>query len=319
MQRLDGINLSCGTCYSSIFNPEYWYSNLDHSLGAALIVWHFTKDKTQTLAALFHDIASPVFKHCIDFMNGDSEKQESTEERTAQIIQDSQEIVALLKRDGIPIEKVVNYHDYPIADNDSPKLSADRLEYTFSSGLSFFRVWELSDIQYLYGDLTIFSNEDGVDELGFKTPEAGVKFVERAIKLWPEFVSDPDRTVMQFLADIVKSAIVRGYLTVDELYTLSETEVIHKLQYETDDYLSLSFSNFSQAGEVYCSDVAISGKYCTSVKAKRRYINPLILNGSKLCRVREYSTDIDKSLGQFLDSDWTKYTGFDFEFTPYSE
>lgn len=58
-------------------------------------------------------------KHCIDFMNGDFECQESTEERTIKIIRDSKEIVALLNRDGIEIEEISDYHIYPIADNDT--------------------------------------------------------------------------------------------------------------------------------------------------------------------------------------------------------
>lgn len=49
----------------------------------------------QTLAGLFHDIATPVFKHCIDFMNGDSETQESTEEKTSDIIRNSSKIMFL--------------------------------------------------------------------------------------------------------------------------------------------------------------------------------------------------------------------------------
>ena len=68
MQRIHGTSMSCGTDYSKLFNIKYWYSNLDHSVGVALIVWHFTHDKKQTLAGLFHDIATPTFKHCIDFM-----------------------------------------------------------------------------------------------------------------------------------------------------------------------------------------------------------------------------------------------------------
>ena len=45
--------------------------------------------------------------------------------------------MTLLNRDNIKVEEVDNYHLYPIADNDTPKLSADRLEYTFANGLYF--------------------------------------------------------------------------------------------------------------------------------------------------------------------------------------
>ena len=127
MQRIGKISMNCGTDYTKFFQVKYFYSNLDHSVGVALIIWHFTHDKTQTLAGLFHDIATPVFKHCIDFMNKDYEKQEFTEERTKEIIKNSLEIQKLLKKDGIKLEEVSNYKIYPIADNNIPGLSADRL------------------------------------------------------------------------------------------------------------------------------------------------------------------------------------------------
>lgn len=67
MQRLKDISMNCGLDYCKLFNIQYWYSTLDHSVAVALIIWHFTHDKKQTLAGLFHDIATPAFKHCIDF------------------------------------------------------------------------------------------------------------------------------------------------------------------------------------------------------------------------------------------------------------
>ena len=122
MLRLDGIGMSCGTLYTKVYNDKYYYSTLTHSVAVALIIWNFTHDKKQTISGLFHDIATPVFKHCIDFMNGDSEHQESTEERTEQIIKNSKKIMDLLNRDGIKVEEISDYHIYPIADNDTPKL-----------------------------------------------------------------------------------------------------------------------------------------------------------------------------------------------------
>lgn len=38
MQRISKISMNCGTDYSKIFNIKYWYSNLDHSIGVALII-----------------------------------------------------------------------------------------------------------------------------------------------------------------------------------------------------------------------------------------------------------------------------------------
>ena len=52
----------------------------DHSVGVAPIIWYFIHDDAQTIAGLLHDIATPAFAHVVDFMRGDSLKQEATEQ-----------------------------------------------------------------------------------------------------------------------------------------------------------------------------------------------------------------------------------------------
>lgn len=158
MQRLGYISVSCGTIYSKLYDLGY-YSSLSHSIGVALIIWHFTHNKKQTLAGLFHDIATPVFKHTIDFLNGDYMKQETTEKLTAKIIKNSTQIRALLKRDKIRLKEVVDYHIYPIADNEIPKLSADRLEYTMSNALIVYKCENLEKIREIYNSIDVLKEE----------------------------------------------------------------------------------------------------------------------------------------------------------------
>ncbi len=317
MRRISKISNSCGTDYTKVCNVKYFYSNLDHSVGVALIIWHFTHNKKQTLSGLFHDIATPTFRHCIDFMNGDSEHQESTEERTEQVIRNSKEIMALLNRDGIKLEEVSDYHIYPIADNDTPQLSADRFEYTFSSGLTFKRVWNLDKIKKCYNNVTVLKNEDGILELGFNNVEICEEYIHIISSLWPAWIDNKDRTVMQFWADIVKSMNVKGYLTIDDLYCLSEKEIIDKILNCEDQHLRESFSRFQNATSVYGSDTPVNDKYCISVKAKRRYIVPLVKVNDKVLRINEVSKQAADDINRYLNLKFEKYTGFDFDFIPY--
>lgn len=320
MKRIGKISLSCGADYSKCFNVRYWYSNLDHSVGVALIIWNFTHDKKQTLAGLFHDIATPVFKHCIDFMNGDSEKQESTEERTSNIIKNSSQIMSLLKRDGIKVEEVDDYKLYPIADNDTPKLSADRFEYTFSSGLTFFRIWELDRIRKIYNNITITKNENGIDELTFKDKDVCEEYINTISKLWPEWVSDKDRTSMQFIADICKSMNNAGYLTIEDLYTLSEQEVINKIINCKDTYLSNSFKAFQKADTVYKCISPQDNNYCVNVKSKTRYIVPLVKADNSSVRINQISENAASKITEYLNlPKGGYYTYFDFPFEPYEK
>jgi len=320
MDRISKISMSCGTDYSKCFNLRYWYSNLDHSVGVALIIWHFTHDKKQTLAGLFHDIATPVFKHCIDFMNGDSETQESTEEKTSDIIRNSSKIMSLLERDGIKLEEVDDYKIYPIADNDTPRLSADRFEYTFASGLTFFRVWELDKIRKIYNNIIVAKNEDGIDEFTFKDKEVCEEYIDIISKLWPEWVSDKDRTIMQFLADICKSMNNAGYLTIEDLYTLSEQEVIDKILNCGDEYLENSFKLFQDTDTVYKSEIPVDEKYSVNVKAKTRYVVPLVITDNGPIRINKISDKASIQITDYLNHPkGGYYTYFDFQFIPYEE
>ena len=317
MKRISKISISCGTNYSKCFNNLYWYSNLEHSVGVALILWNFTHDKKQTLAGLFHDIATPVFKHCIDFMNGDALNQESTEERTTEIIKNSKEIMALLKRDGISLEEVNDYKIYPLADNKTPRLSADRFEYTFSSGLSFFRIWELDLIERMYSNITITKNEDGLDELAFKDVETCADYIHIISKIWPEWISDKDRTVMQFIADMCKAMNQRGYLSIDDLYTLSEEEVISRILNCGDKYLEESFKKFQNADKVYRSDHYIEDKYCINTTVKTRYVNPLAFYRDGVLRIKSLRYAASQEIEEYLAiPKGGYYTYFDFDFKP---
>ena len=139
MQRLKGVDMNCGLQFTSHsgFSSYGSYSRYDHSVGVACIIWHFTHDKKQTLAGLFHDISTRVFSHVIDFVKNDYLVQESTEDETRQILLQDVGIMNQLLRDGISVDEVSDYHVYPIADNDSPRLSSDRLEYTLGNLLNY--------------------------------------------------------------------------------------------------------------------------------------------------------------------------------------
>ena len=319
MLRLDKIGMSCVTFYTKVYNDKYFYSTLTHSVAVALIIWNFTHDRKQTIAGLFHDIATPTFKHCIDFMNGDSEHQESTEERTEQIIRNSKEIMKLLERDNIKIDEVADYHIYPIADNDTPMLSADRFEYTLSGGLYQVRIFSTEDIKRYYNNIIVAKNENDIDELAFKDKEICENFIQDISKLWPRWIEDEDRACMQFIADIIKSLNKKGYIYVDDLYNHSELEIIKLIKTCEDPYIIRAFEKFEIAtrDSVYKSDKPNDKIYCTSVKGKKRYVNPLVTYNNNVYRISEVSEQADRYIKEYLNKKLHTYIGFDFDFKPY--
>jgi hypothetical protein len=81
------------------------------------------------------------------------------------MIKNSQEIIQLLRRDNIKLEEINDYHKYPIADNNTPQLSADRLEYSLSNALFTYKTKTFSQIKEMYNDIEIQKNEKNEDEI----------------------------------------------------------------------------------------------------------------------------------------------------------
>lgn len=287
------ISITCGTIYSNLFESDFFFSSLDHSIAVALIIWHFTHNKVQTLAGLFHDIATPVFKHCVDFLNGDYMSQESTEDLTTDIIKNSKEIMELLKRDNIDLSEVDNYHFYPIADNDTPKLSSDRLEYSLSNALFTYRLLDEEKIKEIYNDIEVQKNKENEIELGFKTKSIARNFVKITSKLSIIYREDRTRYSMQFIADIIKSLNKDGKISKKDLYTLKESEVIELI--ENSKYKEI-FDIWKKAKKIKVSKEEPSNVYYVQHGAKVRYIDPL-LNGNRISETCKIAKNmIDKNL-----------------------
>jgi hypothetical protein len=305
MQRLSGVGMHCGCEYSGIpfYKRSMPYDRLMHSVGVAKIIWHFTKDIRQAAAGMFHDIATPVFAHTIDFMNNDYITQESTEGKTASFIKGSESIMSLLSKNDIAIDDISDYQKYPIADNETPMLSADRLEYTLGNGYTVYHL-EIGKIKEIYDDLSVAKNEHGSEELCFRSVEMAKEFVGISLRNSRFYVSNEDRFLMQCLADIVRSAIKAGVLTLDDLHS-TEREVIGKLRESYE--LSAAWDKYTGISAVAESEEELRDRYCVKVFAKKRYIVPLVQAKGGAKRVSEIDAGLKMEIEEFLRLDFSKW------------
>ena len=301
------ISVTCGKIYSNLFEINFFFSSLDHSVAVALIVWHFTHDKKQTLSGLFHDIATPVFKHCVDFLNGDYMTQESTEDLTSKIIGSSKEIMDLLKRDNIKLEEVDDYHIYPVADNDTPKLSADRLEYSLSNALLTNKLLNIDEIKKIYSDIVLGKDEDGTLELSFTSKETALEFVKITSKLSIIYRDDKTRYSMQLIADIIKKLNEDGLITKEDLYNKKESEIIEII--ENSKYKDI-FNIWKNAKNIKVSKEKPENVYFVHHGAKIRYIDPLVNKR----RISSISKEAKKEIDKNLSYDMNNYVYLDFNF-----
>lgn len=298
LQRLRHVGMNCGCEYTSYprFRGLGPYTRYDHSLGAARIVWRFTGDRRQAVAALLHDIATPVFAHTVDFMNGDYLAQESTEAGTEEIIRRSPELLRCLDRLGLAAGDVCDYHRYPIADNDAPGLSADRLEYTLGNAVNYgFCTAETA--RGFPDGLTVGTGEAGREELAFRDRGTAEAFAMTALRCAAVYVSDEDRYAMQILSELLRYALDIGVLTPPDLY-MTEPEVIAALR--RDARTADLWTRFRAMSEIARADTPGPDGAWRRIRAKKRYIDPPVQGQGRLSRLSAAFRD---ALDAFLRED----------------
>ncbi len=287
--RLQHVEMNCGCEYTSfpVFRAmKERYTRYDHSMGTAMIVWRFTHSAAQTLAAAFHDIATPCFAHVVDFMAGDHMKQETTESRTLEMIAGSAEIRRVLE--DMSVDDIADYHRYPVADNDSPRLSGDRLEYTLGNLVNYGRRSEKQARAYL-DDLKVCINGESVPELAFQHADTAVDFAYGALEMGKIYVSEEDRFAMEMLAIILKDAVNTGIISMDDLWT-TEEQVIEKLKRN---------HHFLNRWNHFCGYYQINRGTGTVIHAKKRYIDPLVENAGRVTEIcGEFKTAVDEFLNE---------------------
>ena len=320
MKRLSGIGLLCGTDWTSLYKNRFFYSRLDHSVGVALIIWNFTKDKTQAIAGLLHDVSTTVFSHVSDFRKGDALTQTSTEEPTTKMILSDSALCKLLQSDGIEPKDVVDYHIYPIADNEIPSLSADRLEYMYPSGLALDGSWTFEEIAKTYNDLIILKNEENKEELGFKTIEMAELYCKKFCMIGHILQLNENKLSLQLLSQIMSKAVELDVLQEEDFMTLSESKIIEKIEsFISKKTLSLEEQKFATMYNTFRKMTKVEhtnqklpeDKYfCVSLKVKQRYINPLVkvgTNAQQAKRLSEVSDFANKLIKDFLEYEDTKF------------
>lgn len=237
LTHLRNISYFCGMDYASkdVYDFKEKITRYDHSLSVALLTWNLTYNKVATIAGLFHDAATPCFSHAIDYMNGDYEKQESTEELIDVKLKTDKWLNRCLNMDYISIEDIINFKNYSVVDNKRPKLCADRMDGIILTGMSLTKSINEQDIDNIIDNIKLYKNENNEDEIGFRDEQVAKTVVDANNEINAFFHSKDDYYMMELLAKMTKYAIDNNYIKYIQLYTYNEQEMFD-LFHEVNDY-----------------------------------------------------------------------------------
>ncbi|MBK9053398.1 MAG: HD domain-containing protein [Chloroflexi bacterium] len=125
VQRLKGVLQHGISGLIGITSPT---SRFDHSVGAMLLVRRLGATVEEQIAALLHDVSHTAFSHVIDYVfDGHDDQSYHDREKERYLMQT--ELPALLADFGYEWRLFLHEEDFPLLEQPSPHLCADRVDY----------------------------------------------------------------------------------------------------------------------------------------------------------------------------------------------
>ncbi|MDP3982740.1 MAG: HD domain-containing protein [bacterium] len=273
-QRLKGIS------QFGVPNKYYHldgYSRYEHSIGVYILLNRLGASEEEQVAGLLHDISHMAFSHLVDWVIGDSSKEDYQDKRHLSVLQEK-EIAQILSKYGYSSENIADYHRFGLLEQDASDLCADRIDYAFRESATEIAEQCLPDLKVFNGKI-VFSLEESA--LLFAE-----NFLNRQIQHWAGYEAI---TRYVLLADLLKKTIQDKVINLEDFLVTDDFVINKVIKANKKEYLKvLNLLENKNLNFLARSNV--------STKKKFRYVDPKILINGKLERLSVLSKEFSKKL-----------------------
>lgn len=208
MRRLQGVLQHGVSALIGITEPV---TRFDHSVGAMLLVRRLNGSLAEQIAALLHDASHTAFSHVIDYVFNGHDSQSYHDEKKEEFLAQT-DVPGILARHGYDWQDFLHEEDFPLLEQPSPRLCADRLDYF------------LRDARGL-GLATAVQIQTALDHLVVGNGRIAANTLEAAQWLGYTFIAADDASWANFrevgLYELTAQAIRRGLA----IGAISETDI----------------------------------------------------------------------------------------------
>lgn len=160
LQRLKGI-MQHGI--SGLIGVTAPITRFEHSVGAMLLVRWLGSSLTEQIAALLHDASHTAFSHVIDYVV-DSHDDQSYHDEIKESYLAQTELPELLAAFGYDWRLFLDEKAFPLLEQPSPRLCADRLDYFLRDALALGLATAVQ-IQFVLDSLVVAHGRIAVNNL----------------------------------------------------------------------------------------------------------------------------------------------------------
>lgn len=211
VQRLHGV-LQHGI--TAVLGHTKPITRHEHSCGTMLLVRRLGGTVKEQVAALLHDVSHTAFSHVIDHVF-DAHGPHSYHEQKKEAWLARSDVPGILHAHGLHWTDFLQDEPFPLLEQPSPRLCADRLDYFLRDATALGTLTE-SDIRQVLQHLLVREGRLAVNDL-----EVARLLGYRYLAMDETFWSNPQELLLyELTAQAIKTALARGVLTEADLWTV---------------------------------------------------------------------------------------------------
>lgn len=282
MQRLKRI--------SQFGMPDEYYhkkgfSRYEHSLGVFFLVRMLKGGLEEQIAGLSHDVSHTAFSHVVDWALGDPSKEDYQDNRHLKFIKNSS-LASIFRQNGFSAENIANLHSFHLVDYPAPDLCADRIDYTLREMALESKA--LKDIELILHSLIVSNGK-----IIFNSENSAFIFSDYYAKFNREHWANTEaKTRYHILAGILKTALSEKILSIKDIEDKDDYGILKVLECCENSFILEELDFLKKGFKVEKN----TGPVSFLLRKKFRYVDPMVLYGSKILRLSKIREDYKRTL-----------------------
>ena len=260
------------------------YSRYEHSIGVMLLVRKLGGSLEEQIAGLLHDVSHTAFSHVVDWLFGSGEKEDHQDRIHDKIFMES-ELPEILKRHDLDHKRISDYKNFPLVEQPTPVLCADRIDYAIRE----IQDWAAPGIVTECVDSLTTKN----NKIVFSSKSVARKFAEAFLECQMKHWGSAQATMRYtLLSNAMRVAIKEGVITENDLLK-DDIFVIERLKKSENSEIQKYLRMLADKDLVILEDVE-NPQYV--MKKKFRYVDPDYIENNEVLTLSKTDKDFHDML-----------------------
>ena len=227
------LNLILQHGISALIDMTPPVTRFEHSVGVMLICRHLGANLEEQIAALLHDVSHTAFSHVMDHVF-DSAASQSYHDQIKEDYVAGTDIPAILEKHGYDWRPFLHEEAFTILEQPSPRICADRLDYTLRDGHAFGFI-DHDGIQSVLEGLIVHENRPIFNSLAAANKLARV-MIACDDHSWANF---HEVGLYEMTGRTIKRAFEVGAINQDDVWGTDETVWQKILEFDDEELAQL--------------------------------------------------------------------------------